>query len=79
MIFHTYIEGKKIVKTSFSFIKIVEEKDNYPIVFPVDELYKKCDGRKRDMLEKELAQLYSRVTGEYAFPGVEREYEFITI
>lgn len=79
MIFHTYIEDKKIVKTSFSFIKIVEEKDNYPIVFPVDELYKKCDGRKRDLLEKELAQLYSRVTGEDAFPGVKREYEFLTI
>jgi poly-gamma-glutamate synthesis protein (capsule biosynthesis protein) len=79
MIFHTYIENKKIVKTTFSFIKIVENKDHYPIVFPVDELCQKVDGEKRDSLEKELSQLYYRVTGESAFSGVEREYEFLII
>jgi poly-gamma-glutamate synthesis protein (capsule biosynthesis protein) len=78
MIFHTYIENKKIVKTSFSLIKIIEEKDNYPIVIPVDELYQKYDGEKQELLEKEIKQLYSRVTGKNSFPGVKREYELLT-
>lgn len=75
LIFHVYIENKKIVKTSFSIIKMVEEADHYLMVFPIDELYNKSSLSEQNKLIKELATIYTRTTGKEAFPGINREYK----
>lgn len=69
LVFHAYVEDKKIVKTSFSVIKTHElAKDAYPIVSPIDML------KKDDYLEEDIKQLYKTITGSDSFPGIQREY-----
>ena len=69
LVFHAYVEGKKIVKTSFSIIKAHElPKDTYPIISPVDKLTDDVH------LEEDIKQLYKTITGSDSFPGIQREY-----
>lgn len=74
LIYHVYIDNKKINKTAFSIIKMIEEPDQYLMVYPVDELIKICDNVQQQSIIDDLSLLYKRVTGSDTFPGVMREY-----
>lgn len=61
MIFHIYIDNKKIVKSSFSLIKSVEQDDHYPIVWPIDELYAASDDSNKASLEQDIKVIFNRI------------------
>ena len=75
LVFHAYIENKKIVKTSFSIIKTIEETDHYSMVFPVDELFKISSPEQQKSLTDDLSKIYGWITGNNSFPGINREYQ----
>ena len=75
LVFHAYIENKKIVKTSFSIIKTIEEADHYSMVFPVDELFKISSPKQQKSLTDDLSKIYGWITGNNSFPGINREYQ----
>ncbi len=65
---HLYIEDKKIQKTTFSILKIVEGKRSILSVWPIEQLSKPN--------EKEIRQVYQAVTNrELTAPVVRSEYE----
>lgn len=65
---HLYIEDKKIHKTTFSILKIVEGKKSSLSVWPIEQLSKPN--------ENEIKQVYQAVTGkELTAPVVRPEYE----
>ena len=65
---HLYIEDKKIQKTTFSILKIVEGKRSILSVWPIEQLSKPN--------EKEIRQVYQAVTNrELTAPVVRPEYE----
>ena len=72
IIFNVYIDNKKICKTSFSIIKILEE-NHYPIIYPIDEIQ---NNKNNHFLENEVDVIYKRITGDLSFPGIQREYSF---
>ena len=73
---HLYAENKKIVKTTFSILKIVENKDEMLTVYPVDEY---CDiytgTAEREKTVSDICQIYMTVTGkELESKAICREY-----
>ncbi len=60
---HLYIEDKKIQKTTFSILKIVEEKGKMLMVWPVDTYYDECSEKKKREVEAHSKQIYHTVTG----------------
>ena len=75
---HLYVEGGKLMKTTFSMMKNIVEKDGQISSCPVWELYDTLpEGRKKAALKKDITQLYGRITGR-DMPEVPRqeEYEF---
>ncbi len=75
---HLYVENKKIVKTTFSIMKIVETKGSQVCAWPVDEYVKTLKTQaERETLEKNVCWVYKMVTGE-ALQGeiICREYDF---
>lgn len=65
---HLYIEDKKIQKTTFSILKIVEGKRSILSVWPIEQLSKPN--------EKEIKQVYQAVTGRaLTEPVIRPEYE----
>lgn len=69
---HLYINNKKIVKTTFSILKIIEEKNSLT-VYPIDELADRYT--EKEKLISEASKIYTSVTGktdkEFA---IQREY-----
>ena len=61
---HLYIENKKIVKTTFSILRIVEEKGQMLTVWPIDRYYAENDENKKREIEKHVHQIYRTVTGK---------------
>ena len=73
---HLYLSDKKVAKTTFSVFKIVEDPSTPLYVIPVDELHQKLDtDDEKKRLEKDVAEIYTRVTGRSQFCGIEREYD----
>ena len=73
---HLYVEDKKIVKTTFSIMKIVETKGSQVAAWPVDEYAKTLkDQQAKDALEKDVQWVYKMVTGQKLEENViRREY-----
>ena len=61
MILNVYIEEKKIVKTSFSIIKSIEDNTHYPIVKSIEELYACLDAKGRTKLENDVNNICRRI------------------
>jgi len=74
---HLYIEDKKIVKTTFSILKAIQKRGHLLQSWPVDELYASLTKEKdKKLLEKDVAQLYTTVTGKAPLDTViAREYD----
>ena len=77
MLVHLYVEGKKIVKTTWTPILNYEKKGSQVSGYPVHEYYKtlKC-AKKKAALEKDMKKLYGVVTGKVLKGDIFRaEYE----
>lgn len=64
MIYHVYIENKRIVKTTFSLVSIIEDINKYIYVLPLDEYYESLDNKKRKDLLKKVQGVVNRVYGK---------------
>lgn len=75
MIFHVYVEGKTIVKTSFSIIKAMEDEDHYPMVKPIDELFAIMDSEGKSKIESDLKTIFERIFGQVGENfSIQKEY-----
>lgn len=75
MIFHIYVDGKSIVKTSFSIIKATEEDDHYPIVRPIDELFAIMDNEGKRTIVNDLNTICRRIFEQDGKSfGIQKEY-----
>lgn len=76
---HLYVEDKKIVKTTFSILKIVETKGSQVCAWPVDEYAKVITAQAdKDALEAHVRQTYKTVTGqELTGEVIRREYDLV--
>ena len=74
---HLYVESGSIRRTTFSILKMVEEKNRMLTVYPVDAYLKECrDERARMKLQGEVGQVYRTVTGKALKEGdLRREYD----
>ena len=73
---HLYVEDKKIVKTTFSLLKMTRKKGQQTQTWPVDELYETLDEKGKAQLEAEVAKVYSMVNETpLEGPVIRREYE----
>lgn len=72
---HLYIEEKRIVRTTFSILKIVEPKGKMLTVYPADEYLNQAeDTAAREKTRKDIGQIYTAVT-QKTFDGiVKQEY-----
>ena len=78
LIVHLYIEDKKIVKTTFSIIKIIETKREMMKVYPINVLWDKLDDNGKKELKKQIAQICSVVYGrECSNIDVQAEYDLL--
>lgn len=75
MIYHVYIDGKTISKTSFSLIKMTEEPDHYPVIYPVDELYDTLEGNEKNKIIKDVNTICQRVFNCNSEFKVLKEYD----
>jgi len=75
---HLYVENKKIVKITFSILKIVERKGSQVCAWPVDELAARLQTpQERESLEKDVCWVHKMVTGQDIQDEViRREYIF---
>ena len=73
---HLYVRDKKIVKTTFSLLKMIREKGQQIQTWPVDELYETLDEKGRAQLEAEVTKVYSMVNETpLEGPVIRREYD----
>ena len=73
---HLYFNNGKIVKTSFSVLKIVEPKGKMLTVWPVDEYVEALQNAAEiEKTGRDVGCVYTAVTGK-VFKGIEREYLF---
>ena len=74
---HLYLENKRIVRTTFSILKIVEPKGKLLTVYPVDELAARIASKKElQQLRKDVAQVLTTVTGVTAPIDIEIKKEY---
>ena len=78
MIFHTYIESNKIIKSSFTLIKMIEDKDHYITIYPIDELAKKLNKDQLSLLKNDVSNILGRISGISDTQDILREYELTT-
>lgn len=72
---HLYVENKKIVKTTFSILKMTRKKGGQINTWPVDELYETLDEKGKAQLEEDVAKIYKVVNEcEPEGPVIAREY-----
>ena len=73
---HLYVEDKKIVRTTFSILKMCRKKGGQTNTWPVDALYATLDEAGRQQLEKEVAQIYQTVNeAPIQGPIIRHEYD----
>ena len=73
---HLYVENKKILKTTISIIKMVEDENTPLRVVPVDKLYEELSEEGRAKLMKDLKEVFLRVTGRELPEGaLKKEYD----
>ena len=73
---HIYISEKKIVKTTFSVFKMVQDDDTPLHIVPTDELYVSLtDEVQKETLADEVASIVRRVTKRDTDGIIRREYE----
>lgn len=73
---HLYIEDKKIVKTTFSILKIVEKRGKLMKSYPVDKLYKDLKSKKQRLaLEKDVKYILETVKGVADDQIIKKEYD----
>lgn len=60
---HLYVDDSRVVKKTFSILKIIENKYHKITVKPVDEIVDKLSKKEKDILEKDVAFIYERFTG----------------
>ncbi len=73
---HLYIEDKKIVKTTFSILKIVEKRGKLMKSYPVDKLYETLKTQKqRQELKRDVAKILEVVKGKADSEIIKKEYE----
>lgn len=73
---HFYVGEKRIQKVTFSIFKMVQEEGIPMRVIPVHDLYAQLEGEKRAQLAQEVAEIYTRVSGNPNAPAEPRqEYE----
>lgn len=75
MIYHVYVDNKKIVKTSFSLIKMTEEHDHYPVIYPIEELYDSLENNEKTKISKDVNTICKRVFNNDSDFNVLREYD----
>ncbi len=74
---HIYLNDGAVEKTTFSILKIVEDKKHALSVYPVNELYNtlKDDAQKNKLID-DTAKIYSVVTGKiYNGNPIQQEYD----
>lgn len=64
LMYHMYVEDKKIIKRTFSIIKMVEDENKYLTVYPVSDLYEKVDETEECNLLKDCKIIYERYMDE---------------
>ncbi len=70
---HLYLEHKRIVKTTFSILKIIE--DGCLTVYPADVYAEICSAEEKEKLEKDVRQICRTVTGtELTEDVIRKEY-----
>ena len=73
---HLYVDGGKLLRTTFSMMKNIVEKDGQIASCPVWELYDTLpEGKKKAALKKDITHLYGRITGR-DLPDVPRQEEY---
>ena len=73
---HLYIEDKKIVKTTFSILKIVEKRGKLMKSYPVDKLFKTLRTEKlREELKNDVAKILKVVKGKTECEIIKKEYD----
>lgn len=74
---HQYILNDA-VKYTFSILKIIEDKAGNIVVWPIEDLYEKCNEQERKLLWKESSTIFERVTGEITQKfSIREEYNLI--
>jgi len=75
---HLYVDNKKIQKVTFSIFKMIQETGVPMRVVPVHDLYGQLNAEERTCLAAEVAEIYTRVTGDVNAPlQPQQEYELI--
>ena len=69
-----YIDEKKVNKTTFSILKIVEHGNGGLEVYPVDKLNKELNGIEKEKLLQEVKVIYNRVTQKGEMAQIQSEY-----
>ena len=73
---HLYVDEKKIQKITFSIFKMIQEEGLPMRIVPVDDLHCQLNGEEKDKLVREVAVIYSRVTGKAdVTAAVQKEYD----
>ena len=78
---HLYVEGGKIVKTTFSILKGVQKKGKQLVSWPVDKLYASLKTQKeKDDLEYDVRKVYTIITkASLQGDAFRKEYEIPTV
>lgn len=73
---HYYFERAELVKTTFSIVKVVEDKNHSLTVYPTSMLAKQLVGAAKEELKKEVTFIYNRVMQtSYVDLEIKEEYE----
>lgn len=75
IVLHLYFDKGKLMKKSFSILKIVEDCKHGLKVYPVDELYLLLNTEEKEKLKLDIVFIYKRFVGkEISNFSLEREY-----
>lgn len=73
---HYYFEKAELVKTTFSIVKVVENKDHSLCVYPANMLANILSGVEKEILRDDITFIYNRVMQSSSEEiGIEEEYE----
>ena len=73
---HLYVEGGKLVKTTFTMMQNYVEPDGQISSYPVHDLYKVTPEKKKPALMRDIRHLYGRITGKSLPEGpLQEEYQ----
>ena len=73
---HLYMEGAKVVKTTFSILKAVEKRSKPMVSWPIDQLYATLSSKEQKKLEADVQKVLNwAFDGTYDGPTIQKEYE----